>query len=133
MRTPFNFEHLIKVIESGRLETTPEFSTVKTNMLSYYTELKKLVGLGEKVEGGCTSCRQKNINFRKQSMLMMAVISLNTAYRNTGNLDNFTTMLTELMGTPITQLDLVMPTRVAPRTNMRQVNAGNTIVSKGTV
>jgi hypothetical protein len=40
-------------------------------------------------------------------------------------------VLSQLIGAPITQLDLVMPSRTAPRSNMRQVNAGNTIVMQG--
>lgn len=132
MRTILSVELIIKIIEANKLDVIPELARAKPHLMISYTELKRVGGLGELPKTGCTECAKKNIKYRKQSLLTVAVMSLDMARQAGDTLSNIMGVIAELEGHPVTQLDLIIPTSVPLRTNGRTVNAGNSIVMQGT-
>ena len=131
MRTTLSINHLAYLVESNKIDEVAELSNMKKILVDHYDAIKKIGGFSDTILSGCTACTQKNIRFRKNSMLNIAVILLTQARTAGSNLSKLIEVLSETEGAQITQLDLVMPV-VQPRsTGMRNIARGNTVVSRG--
>lgn len=110
MEVLLSLDHIVQLIDSGKLHNLPEFTVVKNHILKGYDSIAKLGGFSTKPLPGCSSCRQKKIKYAKSRLIAAVGMHLNMLIATDTPLSHLIAAISELEGQQITKLNISLPT-----------------------